>query len=248
MQTLSFKFATMDQLTVAFGTVGVAGVNGSASLGPTQPTTPVHLTTLTLGGGGPPPYTSTFSGELPAPPAGVAIRRYPGHGTLGAFSTMTGLSRRTLPLHGTLLLCLYSPYPCTQPVSLPLTQNGTAGVGLGGSLIRYRGGVYFSLSGAPWTVGPTTVTFPTFMGSATSMLNTTGSHMGPNGLTSSTVGSGGQLQIVTPIRVVSSAGTQLNGFATMRIQFGSVVPEPRSFVLFLSGAALLFVLGFRRMR
>ncbi|MEE8476449.1 MAG: hypothetical protein V3T01_13900 [Myxococcota bacterium] len=235
----------------------VANINGSAGLPlppPTPPTTPTttttrHLTTFTAVAGDVPgtgsmlPTTSTsfLTGGIRSATATVTI--YPGYAR--AFSTATGLSDAKMAVRGNFKMCVLTA-SCGSILSVPLTVNGTVGVGLGGSFQGFAKSVGFSVVGAPWTSGIASITGISTQNGGT-LVSRSGYAHGPASLTSSTVTTSGRIQLVTPAQIL----TDLGGFAVIveaRWHFLQVVPEPGSFLLLSSGVVGLLVLGRRRMK
>jgi hypothetical protein len=114
--------------------------------------------------------------------------------------------------------------------TLPLTQNGTAGLGLGGTLSWARFG--------EWTTGKVQIT-----GVATSFPETQSTTLSQTGFDARTTGGLGMVQLVTPIRIFSNLGPDRGGFAILALHF---VPEPGQPLLL--GAGFLALLGLHRLR
>ena len=262
IETMRFDFLGFAPVTLP-SRFGVASVNGSAGLGPTTPPTsptppspphtPLHLGLLTHRGT-PEPQNTVFTVSTPTlagDVAGGTIMWGRGLWTIGPFSTMSGITQRTLTVPGTLRLCLFS-VPCTNPIEFDLTKNGTRGIGVGGTVpAKPPNHNAFSLMGAPWTVEgvvytPPANTMTTTTPTMTPMVPGWGFHHGPASLTSSTVARGGQVQIVTPIAVTSNVGVHFGGIASAHWEFTDPVPEPGVFWTFIAGAGLLTFLGYRR--
>jgi hypothetical protein len=162
-----------------------------------------------------------------------------GAGTGTLTETTGGVLRGVMPLTGNVRLCFF--LDCLVNADIPLTQNGTQGVGIGGPPITVTvgGAVTISLTGAPWSTGTlsavtslTTIPF-TVMGFA----------RGPGALTSSTAVPGGSVQMVTPIRVTATQGDLTTVLDLFGVFSAQLVPEPASGALLLSGAAGLLLLG-----
>jgi len=129
---------------------------------------------------------------------------------------------------------------CVSYIPIPLTVNGTRGVGIGG-LITINGfgnaGIKISVGGAPWTIKTAEIPIPTPSGGSFTTHRSGFAH-GPASQTSSTAQVSGVVQLVTPVVVQTSvSGLEvLPTFATLRIH---LVPEPSSFLLFGSGVVAL---------
>lgn len=222
---------------------GVDGiVNGSGGLG--------QLTTVTLRQTG---LAGSGSVSLPTslnPIVGIEADFGLGTGTLIESTSRPWVLTGSVPLTGEIRFCLLFPN-CSSVIQVPLTIGGTRGAGLGG-LITVGGfapaGIEISVTGAPWgeyaTVTLTRITSPTSF--TTNTITTERvvwgfAEHGPASNTSSAANVGGAIQLVTPIRVITTV-REWGIFGTMTIQF---TPEPGTAILFSSG---LVVLGMARRR
>ena len=139
---------------------------------------------------------------------------------------------------------------CQSFLPVPLTVNGTRGVGIGGLITLNTfgtAGLKMSIHGQPWTVGTALVDqIPTANGGS-STASAFGFAHGPASATSSTAAVSGVVQLVTAVRVVSDlgGGTTWPLLATLYIH---LVPEPGTFVLFGSGVVALGIAGRSRRR
>ena len=211
--------------------VGVATVNGSGG--------GAHLSTLALPGGIFHVTTSvvpTFTTAV----TNVLVNFTPGAGTF-ARSTPAAPLAGVLPVPGNIRLCLL--LSCGFFLDVPLTENGTRGVGLGGPPIARTllGSITFSITGDDWT-GATATILTTF-GPFTSA----GFAHGPASATSNTVQPDGVVRLVTPAPIAVSGGVSaiVPIFGALTLRF---LPEPGSFVMLASGAAAIASLGWRRRR
>jgi hypothetical protein len=163
------------------------------------------------------------------------------------------LTKNTLPIAGIARICLLTS-GCISGLTLEadLSQNGTRGVGIGGTITAS-----FSLSPtplelsfhhAPWQLAPATLLQSTANGIVTAMA--TGYARGPLSNTSTAAKIGGTIQLITPSQVYTlgvpggHSDTQAL-FTRLTLNF---VPEPRLLLLLGPGVVGLAVLGRRRMR
>ncbi len=148
------------------------------------------------------------------------------------------LTQNQLPIRGAFRLCVLFP-DCVSLLPVPLTVGGTRGAGIGGTATFGTfgaAGLKFSLTGAPWTIGATTVLSSVRSGFA----------HGPVSGTTTTAKEGGVVQLVTPIRMTISSSVEPIGIiATLRVV---LVPEPGTAVLFGTGVIALTAMGRRRVR
>jgi len=168
-----------------------------------------------------------------------------GFGTLAPFDPLAPLSqsqltKNTLPLYGTLKLCILSN-ACSDYVPIPLASLSLgAAVGVGGLITNGLGGIRVSLEAAPWTLREAAVTVETPSGS-TFQFVTSGSAHGPYSFTGSTALTGGQLSLVTPMLIASNQlDVSQPAYARLTLRF---VPEPGLLLLLASGVVGLWVLS-----
>jgi hypothetical protein len=177
--------------------------------------------------------------------AAIRLEAGLGFGTLAPFDPLAPpsqpqLTENTLPLHGTLKLCLLSS-ACSAYVPIPLASPSFgAAVGVGGLITLGPGGVRISLEAAPWTVRDATVTVETPSG-GTFQFVTSGSVHGPYSFTGSTALTGGQLSLVTPMLIAfNELDLPSLAFARLTLRF---VPEPGLLLLLASSAVGLWILS-----
>jgi membrane protease YdiL (CAAX protease family) len=154
------------------------------------------------------------------------------------------LTQASLPVTGDLRVCMFFP-DCAASFGIGLSTSGGDGVGVGGLVTAHpQGTIMLSLHAAPWTVGSATLPLTTSAGGSFVAVAAGGVH-GPYSFTGSTALPGGEVQLVTPIRIVSSVAGPAppSGFGRLRIRF---VPEPRS--LWSIGCGLLGVVLAARCR
>jgi hypothetical protein len=236
--TLSLQLGSLPSLVVS-GT-GVGTVNGSGGLG--------HLNSMTLGPNG--MYgTATIPLTDPANPTLVSLV-----GTFdliepGVFANISGgpPGGGVMPVSGLFRLCILAGPGCPFSIAIPLTVNGTRGVGIGGMLTVNgfaKAGIQISITGNPWTIGTAAITgIPTDNGGFTTSTAAGFAH-GPQSLTSSTANPSGVVQLVTPVLVQTNLkGNEVIAlFGTLMIHF---TPEPGTLLLFGAGLAGLAVVSRR---
>lgn len=224
--TGTFSLTGLSNLTPIGVGVGTAQVNPS-SPGP-------HLTELQVPGGLASVMTTSSVTGTTFPFTGLVATVRDGAGTVT--ETAGGVLRGAIPLTGVVRVCIFAD--CLIGLDVPLTQNGTRGVGLGGPPIVVQGGLTtITLEGAPWQTGP--VTAMSTNGTMITTEHAQGTAAGFGGLTSSTAAGSGMVQLVTPIQVVAG-GIKLGFFGNYDVQFA---PEPGSGLLLLAGAAGMLLLG-----
>jgi len=160
------------------------------------------------------------------------------------------LTQNTLPLTGIARICLlFAGCPSSTRVDVDLTQNGTRGVGIGGTITAgTTSGFRVSLHHAPWQLAPATLLQSTMNGIITAMA--TGYVRGPLSNTSTAAKTGGTIQLISPSQVYTEGVP--GGYSDTQALFTRLtltfVPEPGLSLLLGAGVAGLAVLGRRRMR
>lgn len=189
------------------------------------------------------PGVAAGDATLPASGSAAALRvAFAAGAAQLAFSSESGAAGGgTLPLPGSLKLCLYAADCTGGALTLPLTSSGD-GVGRGPGMLSATAGASrtATLRGDRFTLGTASVTTPS--GSATRA----GSVHGPLSGTSlaSAGASGATLQLVSPIAIHSNVGPlDAGGFATITL---TLLPEPDPRLA--AAAALLALAGLTRLR
>jgi hypothetical protein len=211
--------------------VGVATVNGAG--------TSAHINSLALPAGFVAAQTSvplTPTPSFPATAVRLTVSNAAGMFVTGGAGFLGGPMR----LPGNAQLCALGS--CTLHVEAPLTQGGTRGIGIGGTVMG-AGGPFGALTqgGGLWNTGM--VGIPTSVG----VVTRAGFAHGPLSGTSSTAAPQGRLQLVTPIAVKLSLEPGLVNpvFGVLDVK---CLPEPAIGVLFGSGGVLLLLMGRTRTR
>jgi hypothetical protein len=217
--------------TVAFTGAGVATVNGSAGR--------IPLSSLRLAGGITGSTLVPFTDPDLAPLSKIWPRATLGTGVLAPISGGgSPLTQNQLPLGGDLRLCIFFLPWCPSYVPVPLTVGGTRGAGIGGLItVNTFGtaGLKFSVTGAPWTIGTTTVSNSVRSGFA----------HGPASGTTTTAKEGGVVQLVTPVRVTTTLASGMDFIGILRVV---LVPEPGTGLLLGAGVIALALAGRRKHR
>jgi membrane protease YdiL (CAAX protease family) len=224
---------------------GVATVNGSSG--------GIALESLALDGGISGSDSVPVTDPSVAGITGVTVSGILGAGTLRPFHppatrSLAQLTRSVLPFRGDLRFCFLQLQPCLGALEIGLdgtAASGPVGVGVGGLVTAYpTGTIRMSLYGAPWTVRTASLPITT-AGGGTFVASTSGGVHGPFSFTGSTALPGGEVQLVTPLRIETSGGgaSSFPAFARLVIRF---VPEPGRLLLLGAGSAAVFLAARRR--
>jgi hypothetical protein len=238
--TLSLALFGSSPLSVAVSGVGVAADTGNGvTLGTLRPLgtaggTVTHLVTDPEAAA-----SGLFAVQLQVDEIGF--------GTLAPFNppapeAQLQLGQAELGVRGLLRFCFLTSR-CDTGLAIPLSSNRAAtGLGVGGTMTGTFASAALSIEAAPWTVRSAAVTYPTEQG-ATVTAVTEGSLHGAYSFTGSTAITGGELSLVTPLRLQSLGSPAGAGFARLSIRF---LPEPGG--LLLLGAGLGGLAGLHRIR
>jgi membrane protease YdiL (CAAX protease family) len=239
--TFSLGFLPPGLPDVAFLGTGVATMNRAGG--------GFGLTSLRLAGG----ITGSTTVPLTDPDVTASIRSVRasptlGTGTLRPFSPSAPpgevqLTRNTLPIRGSVRLCLFYS-ECHGALVLPLTvAGGRTGLGVGGTLTAGGFGTFrISMEAAPWTPRTVSVIVTTESGDTVGVPAAGWIH-GPFSLATTAALTSGAISLVTPICIESRDGRKIPAFGRLTLRF---VPEPDRLPLLAVGIAGLFCLGRNR--
>jgi hypothetical protein len=212
-------------LAVSIASFG-AGVPGQGDADVTA--NGAHLSGLAIGPGAFHATGLTVSITTPqaAPVGGIQITAQNG---AGQFTRPNG---GVMPLVGTARACLFGACPSALAnVVVPLSVVGQGGT------VTAQGAVNVTVIGAPWTTGTAVVGTATAMGFARGPVQS-----------SSTAMASGEIQLVTPIRVLtnlSGDAAELPAFGILTLHF---VPEPTTILLVGGGLLATALFGRRKQR
>jgi hypothetical protein len=248
--TLTVKYGLTDP--VSLNGVGVAAVN------------PVvggdRLVSLQVG---PIYYGNSDRVPFTTPSVTTVVKSYDLRGVSGqggfffdlshATTSPAKLTQNTLPIAGIARICLlFSGCLSGFALEVDLTQNGTRGVGIGGTITASTPisptPLTITLHHAPWQLAPATLDQSTFSGIITAMAS--GYVRGPLSNTSTAAKIGGPIQLIAPSQVFTQgvpgghSDTQAL-FTRLTLNF---VPDPGVLLLLGPGVVGLALLGRRRMR
>lgn len=192
---------------------------------------------------GPGVFVANTTSTPPSPPTTFPFAKIVASfsNAAGAFAVTPspGSLRGPMAVPGSVRLC--TEIGCDFAFTVPFTEGGSNGVGIGGSTITAMAGIgtTISLRGAGWRSG--SVTIMTASGTRTSV----GFVHGPASLTSSTALTGGVLQLVTPIAITASTldeSVEIPIFGSLQLR---LVPEPGAGAALLAGGVAIALLGRR---
>jgi hypothetical protein len=172
-----------------------------------------------------------------------------GTGTLSPFwpSAPIGesqLVRNTLPVRGVARVCTFTAR-CEVGLVIPLAvSDEQKAIGVGGEwTVGGYGADRFSIQAAPWTL---TASLLTETVDGEPFTATTGGWIhGPSSWAGSAGATGGDLSVVTPMRIIGSDGIRLPAFVRLSLRF---VPEPSAPLLLGAGFVGLVTIGAIRKR
>jgi hypothetical protein len=233
--SVSLTIGTLPFATVSG--VGVATLNGDGW--------PEPLETLTL-----PPSFAAASFTMPITDPATPITRidFEARNLAG---TLTGGNALNGPLGISGLVRLCAPFiifECGINLTIPFTQGGTRGIGLGGAPLTASEGLFgrFTLTGAEWTAGAAQITGISTDNGGISTRTASGFVHDPLSATAASIAhDGGTLQLVSPFVVHRNGELLAAAFAQLNVRF---VPEPGAFLLLAAGVGGLAALGRRRWR
>jgi hypothetical protein len=168
-----------------------------------------------------------------------------------ATTSPSKLTQNTLPIAGLARICLlFVGCPSATTVEVDLTQNGTRGIGIGGTITAgTTSGFFISLHHAPWQLAPATLDQSTAPGTIVTAM-ATGYVRGPLSNTSTAAKTGGSIQLIAPSQVFTMGVP--GGYSDTQALFTRLtlnfVPEPGLSLLLGPGVVGLALLGRRRMR
>jgi hypothetical protein len=257
--TLTVEYGTTDPVSLTG--VGVANVNPAG--GGDQ------LVSLQVG---PIDYGDSDSVEFTDPVVNIIVKSYDLQGVSGqsgffsnlshATTSPAKLTQNTLPIAGIARICLlFEGCLSATTIEVDLTQNGTRGIGIGGTISASAtpmgatiSSFWISLRHAPWQLAPAKLQqsiATSAPGPGTIITVTeTGYVHGPASNTSTAAKIGGSIQLISPTQVFTEgipggySDTQAL-FTRLTLNF---VPEPGLLLLLGPGAVGLALLGRRRMR
>jgi hypothetical protein len=171
--------------------------------------------------------TVTITAPTAAPVGGLQITAENG---VGAFVRPNG---GAMAIAGFAKVCVFGPCSgALANLTVPLSVIGAGGTATA------EGAINVTVIGAPWTTGTAVVGTETAMGYA----------RGAAGNASSTAAASGEIQLVTPVRILTNLSADLStiaGFGVLTLHF---VPEPSTLVLLAGGLIATTALGSRSKR
>jgi hypothetical protein len=170
-------------------------------------------------------FTVTVTAPSAAPVGGIQVTA---HNGAGSFDRPNG---GAMPILGSARACLFGACP----VALANLVVPLSVVGAGGT-VTAAGAINVTVIGAPWTTGTAVVGTATAMGFA----------RGPAAQSSSTAQASGDIQLVTPIRILTNLPgdfAELPAFGVLTMHF---TPEPTTVALVGGGLVATALLGRRK--
>jgi len=243
-------------LTIEYGTTAPVHLNGVGVATVNPIVGGDRLVSLQVG---PIDYGDSDSVLFTDPVVTALVKSYDLRGVNGQAGTFFDLShattspakltQNTLPIAGIARICLlFSGCLSSTTVEVDLTQNGTRGIGIGGTVTAGNTtGFRVSLHNAPWQLAPATLLQSTVGGVITAMA--TGYVRGPLSNTSTAAKTGGSIQLIAPTQVYTEGvpggySDQQALFTRLTLNF---VPEPGLILLLGPGVLFLAALGRKRM-
>jgi len=243
-------------LTIEYGTTAPVHLNGVGVATVNPIVGGDRLVSLQVG---PIDYGDSDSVLFTDPVVTALVKSYDLRGVSGRSGTFFDLShattspakltQNTLPIAGIARICLlFSGCLSSTTVEVDLTQNGTRGIGIGGTVTAGNTtGFRVSLHNAPWQLAPATLLQSTVGGVITAMA--TGYVRGPLSNTSTAAKTGGSIQLIAPTQVFTEGvpggySDQQALFTRLTLHF---VPEPGLILLLGPGVLCLAALGRERM-
>jgi hypothetical protein len=244
-------------LTVEYGTTDPVDLNGVGVATVNPVVGGDRLVSLQVG---PIDYGDSDSVLFTDPVVSALVKSYDLRGVSGqssfffdlshATTSPAKLTQNTLPIAGIARICLlFVGCLSSTTVEVDLSQNGTRGIGIGGTITAGNTtGFRVSLHHAPWQLAPATLLQSTMNGIITAMA--TGYVRGPLSNTSTAAKVGGAIQLIAPSQVFTEGVP--GGYSDKQALFTRLtlnfVPEPGLLLLLGPGVVGLAVLGRRRMR
>jgi len=222
------------QAPVATAT-GTAAVNGAGPLGHlSSVAVPSNLLSIST------TITPTPNPTSPPPFSFLVVRMDNAAGSFSESATTAPLEGE-MAVPGNIRVCIL--FGCGSFFDVPLTSQGTRGVGLSGGPIVRPGAVAVTVQGAPWTTGTVVIT------TTSGTVNGVGFAHGPASATSSTANPGGVVKLVTPVTITTKSLLSPPSVISLVASFEvEIIPEPAALTLLLPGIGVLLTLGAVRLR
>jgi len=162
-----------------------------------------------------------------APVGGIQVTA---HNAPGHFERQSG---GAMAIAGAAKVCVFGP--CSNAVANLVVPLSVVGVG---GAATVEGAINVTVVGAPWTTGIASVDGVTAAGWA----------RGPGSQTSSTAHASGEIQLVTPIRILTNLPNDLAAIPAFGVLTLHFVPEPTTIALLGGGLVATAALGRRTRR